>query len=347
MSSVSKSSNDIIEEYRTEFPDGTPFVCACEKGRVEDVEGMIRGARAAGMDVTAMVSELGTSSYGYSYTPLMIAALYEHSTIIEILLQCNADTATTDNGGWNALHYAAYNNKTTTTTVQLLLNNMKLEDINHKTTSGFTPLDVCYDNNSSIRQQLIDLIRQKGGKRASELNSVGSSGSMSRNNVQDIWVLSSEEERSSDSEDEDGDNNNNNNNNNPKIKKAKKKSKKRKTDENAKFQENKDCPICMQPLMGTKQALKYDDSIYAIQDDNVDEILILNCCGYGIHKRCIERSLNLEPFEDNYFGRIIPARNGCPVCTKQPSLRKPKVLKSSNIEVKTVTNIGFQQTLKF
>ena len=135
---------------------------------------MIRGARAAGMDVTAMVSEVGTSSGGYSNTPLMAAARYEHSTIIEILLQYNADTATTTTGynGQNALHFAALNNKTTTTTVQLLLNNMKLEDINHKDTtySGGTPLDRCYDyNHSSIKQQLIDLIRQKGGKRGSEL----------------------------------------------------------------------------------------------------------------------------------------------------------------------------------
>ncbi len=120
------------KKYKNEFPKGTPLVCACEKGRVEDVEGMIRGARAAGMDVTAMVSEVGTSSgSSWSYTPLMIAARDEHSTIIEILLQCNADTATTDNYGSNALHIAALNNKTTTTTVQLLLNNMKLEDINH------------------------------------------------------------------------------------------------------------------------------------------------------------------------------------------------------------------------
>jgi ankyrin repeat protein len=62
----------------------------------------------------------------------MMAAWNEHSTIIEILLQCNADTATTTNYGKIALHYAAGNNKTTTTIVQLLLNNMKLEDINHK-----------------------------------------------------------------------------------------------------------------------------------------------------------------------------------------------------------------------
>ena len=93
--------DELNEKYKNEFPEGTPLVCACEKGRVEDVEGMIRGARAAGMDVTAMVSELGTISNGWSFTPLMAAAYYEHSTIIEILLQCNADTATTDNNGWN------------------------------------------------------------------------------------------------------------------------------------------------------------------------------------------------------------------------------------------------------
>jgi hypothetical protein len=153
------------KKYYAEFPKGTPLVCACEKGRVEDVEVMIRGARAAGMDVTAMVNELGTDSYGWSSTPLMIAACYEHSIIIEILLQCNADTATTDNNGNNALHFAACNCKTTTI-VQLLLNNMKLEDINHINTRGKTPLDNCYKfNDSSIKQQLIDLIRQKGGKR--------------------------------------------------------------------------------------------------------------------------------------------------------------------------------------
>jgi len=165
------------EKYKKEFPRLTPLVCACEKGRMEDVEGMIRGARAAGMDVTAMVSELGTGGSRLMMTflmgprtPLMAAAHYEHSTIIEILLQCNADTAATNDVGRNALHIAAWNNKTTTTTVQLLLNNMKLEDINHIDTFGSTPLDICYYyNDISIRQQLIDLIRQKGGKRKSEL----------------------------------------------------------------------------------------------------------------------------------------------------------------------------------
>ena len=171
----------LYKRYKNEFPDGTPFVSACEKGRVEDVNQFLNlhrfhayidvGTANAGMDVTAMVSEVGRDSNGWSKTPLMAAAWYEHSTIIEILLQYNADTATTtDHNGWNALNFAAINNKTTTTTVQLLLNNMKLEDINHISKIGDTPLDYCYyNNNSSLKQQLIDLIRQKGGKRASEL----------------------------------------------------------------------------------------------------------------------------------------------------------------------------------
>ena len=169
----------LYKRYKNEFPRCNPFVCACQKGRVEDVNQFLNlhrfhayidvGTANAGMDVTAMVSEVGTDSGDYSSTPLMAAAYEERSTIIEILLQYNADTATTTKG-YNALNFAAINNTTTTTTVQLLLNNMKLEDINHKDTYGDTPLDYCYKyNHSSIRQQLIALIRQKGGKRASEL----------------------------------------------------------------------------------------------------------------------------------------------------------------------------------
>ena len=161
-----KWDSEFVCKYKKEFPNGTPLVCACEKGRVEDVGAMIEGARAAGMDVTAMVNEVGTDSYGRSgWTALIMAAKYEHTTIIEILLQYNADTATTDADGYNALHRAAYINKTNTTTVQLLLNNMTLEDINHKDRYGDTPLDRCYYNPNSIYQQLIDLIREKGGKR--------------------------------------------------------------------------------------------------------------------------------------------------------------------------------------
>ncbi len=164
-----KWDSEFVCKYKKEFPNGTPLVIASEKGNVKDVEAMIEAARAAEMDVAATVSEVGRTSSGTRWTPLMAAAWYERSAIIEILLQYNADTATTDADGYNALHRAAYINKTNTTTVQRLLNNMKLEDINYKNTYGKTPLDYCYENDSPIQQKLIDLLRKKGGKRKSEL----------------------------------------------------------------------------------------------------------------------------------------------------------------------------------
>ena len=66
----------LYKRYKNEFPDGTPFVCACREGRVEDVNQFLNlhrfhayidvGTANAGMDVTAMVSEVGTRSDGVS-----------------------------------------------------------------------------------------------------------------------------------------------------------------------------------------------------------------------------------------------------------------------------------------
>ena len=323
MSSASESYNVIIEKYRTEFPRGTPLVCACQKGQVEDVEAMIEGARDAGMDVTAMVNEVGKDSRGNTRTPLMAAAWYEHSNIVAILLLYNADTATTDDYGDNALHNAAHTNKTTTTIVQLLLNNMKLEDINHKNRYGnITPLDYCYvndsyDRNTPIKEQLINLIRQKGGKRASELNedgdnnnnnrselSGGSSSSMSRN-VQDVWVISSDEEISSDSEDEDG-YDNNNNNYNPKFKKAKNKSKKRKRVSSSSREqpvkittEQDNCPICLQRILSNNCTWNNNGELV---DDENQKIIIVNCCNTAYHENC--------------YLQMLSNRNICAICQR-------------------------------
>ena len=95
----------------------------------------------------------------------MIAARYEHINMMEYLLQHDADVSITNSAGWNALHIAAMHNRTNTNIIQLLLNKMSLNDINHKTIDGFTPLDACYlNNNSSIQQDIITLIRKHGGK---------------------------------------------------------------------------------------------------------------------------------------------------------------------------------------
>eukprot|EP00942_MAST-04A_sp_MAST-4A-sp1_P009985 g9985.t1 len=87
---------------------------------------------------------------------------------LQYALFVNPDLINKCNSGYNALHYAARDNKKDTKLIELLLTNMSLTSINKKTSGGFTPLDRAYSNNSPIKQKIINLIRSKGGKRANE-----------------------------------------------------------------------------------------------------------------------------------------------------------------------------------
>ena len=174
----------LIERYKREFPLGTPIVCACQHGRMDDVElfvslhpfhkyitnSDVNGYRDD-MTLKDMVSQVGTARRGGDYTPLIIAAQNEHFQVVKYLIeQGEADPNIANRHGWNALHAAAGYNKKDTKLIELLLTNMSLTSINKKTGAGDTPLDFAYDyNHSPIKQKIIDLIRSKGGKRKSEL----------------------------------------------------------------------------------------------------------------------------------------------------------------------------------
>ena len=70
-----------------------------------------------------------------------------------------------DSHGYNALHFAAEYNRKNTELIQLLLTHMTLNSINKKQSTGGTPLDYAYrKNHSPIRQEIIALLRLKGGK---------------------------------------------------------------------------------------------------------------------------------------------------------------------------------------
>ena len=176
----------LIERYKNEFPHGTarrnaiptPIVCACEHGRMDDVELFMnlhpyhkyitnRDVNGYRDDMTLkdMVSQVGRTSGDYEYTPLMAAADNEHFQIVQYLIeQCEADPNIANSGGVNALHLAAWKSRTNTELIQLLLNNMSLDSINQQDNDGETPLDWCYAmNNSPIRQEIIALLRSKGG----------------------------------------------------------------------------------------------------------------------------------------------------------------------------------------
>ena len=169
----------LYRRYRQEFPRSTPIVCACQHGRMDDVELFMnlhpfhkyitnRDVNGYRDDMTLkdMVSQVGRNSDGFEYTPLMLAAWNEHFQIVKCLIeQCEADPNIANSIEENALHYAACYNRTNIELVELLLTNMPLASINKKTGGGSTPLDDAYYNNHSpLRQEIIALLRSKGGK---------------------------------------------------------------------------------------------------------------------------------------------------------------------------------------
>ena len=119
------------------------------------------------MTLKEMVNQLGADSDGVDeWTPIIAAAENEHFQIVKYLIeQGEADPNIANSDGENALHYAARYNRTTTELIQLLLTHMTLKSINKKGRSGHTPLDWAYRyNDSPLRQEIIALLRSKGGK---------------------------------------------------------------------------------------------------------------------------------------------------------------------------------------
>ena len=89
-----------------------------------------------------------------------------HFQVVKYLIeQGEADPNIANSDGWNVLHYAVQNNRTNTELIELLLTHMSLDSINKKSGAGYTPLDDAYfANRSPIKQEIIALLRLKGGK---------------------------------------------------------------------------------------------------------------------------------------------------------------------------------------
>eukprot|EP00942_MAST-04A_sp_MAST-4A-sp1_P000010 g10.t1 len=167
---------ELYQRYGNEFEGRSALVCACERGRMNDVLLFVNlhrfhkyiemnGVKEGNMTVKEYVSQVGADSRGYEYTPLTIAVRFEHVQIVKYLIeQGEADPNIANSYGCNALHSAAYGNRTNTDLIQLLLIHMPLASINKKDRWGSTPLDYAYHNDSPIRQEIIALIRSKGGK---------------------------------------------------------------------------------------------------------------------------------------------------------------------------------------
>ena len=167
---------ELYRRYGNEFEGRSALVCACERGRMNDVLLFVNlhrfhkyiemnGVKEGNMTLKDMVNQVGRSSRGgFEWTPLIIAARYEHFQIVKYLIeQCEADPNIANRYGANALHYATRSNRMNTELIELLLTHMPLASIN-QTSGGYTPLDYAYRNNDSpIRQEIIALLRSKGG----------------------------------------------------------------------------------------------------------------------------------------------------------------------------------------
>ena len=169
------AAQKLKNKYEKEFGwNSSPLVCSCQYGRFDDVKLLITGHDVNGsnngnnMTLKEYVNHFGNDSKrGYEVTPLMAAAENEHFQIVQYLIeQCEADPNIANIIGWNALHLAARSNKKNTELIDLLLTHMSINSINKKNNGGDNPLDLAFlDNKSPIKQEIIDLIRSKGGKR--------------------------------------------------------------------------------------------------------------------------------------------------------------------------------------
>ena len=89
----------------------------------------------------------------------MIAAENEHFQIVKYLIeQGEADPNIANSDGQNALHFAA-----NIDVFRFLLTHMTLDSINKEDKDGETPLDWCYDAYPIRHQEIIALLRLKGG----------------------------------------------------------------------------------------------------------------------------------------------------------------------------------------
>ena len=94
-----KQLYELYRRYGNEFGWESPaLICACKKGRMNDVLLFVNlhrfhkyiemnGVKEGNMTVKEMVNQVGRSSLGGEYTPLMKAARNEHFQIVEYLIE--------------------------------------------------------------------------------------------------------------------------------------------------------------------------------------------------------------------------------------------------------------------
>ena len=172
---LKKRLETIDAKYIEEFPNNhaiSPFIIACQHGRLEDVQTFIE----SGLDVNIV----GKSDDGSFYTGLSAASRYEQIEVVKFLLQLpdiNVNIAA-DEDGYNSLHYAVSCKKQNLELIKLLLNHTTCtkDVLNTETSLGDTPLTFADGNGlnrfkyldgnniSDVETEIVHLLKVKMGR---------------------------------------------------------------------------------------------------------------------------------------------------------------------------------------
>ena len=168
-SATNEINKNLNAKYLKDFPNGTPFIIACGQGNLEDVKMFIKSG------MVNDVNMVGKSSYRFNdFTPLGRASEKEQHHVVEYLLSLpNIDVGAVDSSlGHTAIHKAAQYNKKNLRVLKLLLNHKTctIAVLNKTDISGVTALDGCFYNHSSTKDDIVKMLKSKGGKTRAELN---------------------------------------------------------------------------------------------------------------------------------------------------------------------------------
>ena len=157
----------VIERYNNQYPNGTPFIVACETANQEDVKFFVEyylNDHNGNESLDAFINQLGKDSDADDgeemITGLIMASEYEHLDIVRYLLSHGASINRTDDYGNTAIHYAAQFNQKDTSLIKLLLNHPSVTDsiLNKQNNGGYTALDYAYANETKLKFDMIKII---------------------------------------------------------------------------------------------------------------------------------------------------------------------------------------------
>ena len=135
------------------------LIDAVRKGSKETVNiEPVKQAIAAGADLDAKMQG--------GYTPLHLAAIYDHKEIAEVLIAAGADVNAKNNRDMTPLHQAARSGRKEIAGLLIA----KGADVNAKNDDGRTPLDSAIKDKHT---ETTDLLRKQGGKTGEELKAEG------------------------------------------------------------------------------------------------------------------------------------------------------------------------------